>query len=197
MVKKSFVVVIITLLPICSFIAWIIGSHYHQPSSYLILQNNQLIEGIREYKASLKHFKQPEENTCIVYYYHVCDSIERYVVSASSDPDEIKEYPIFFRIQLDGEEVFFSIVQRNNVGINTFFSMPSSAYKDYVKLNFPQTYQSLEQRDAHFKVNMELSGGPKLLYMTFLGDSLIDKTLKPGLPEDDIPVMLNGKEVYL
>ena len=39
--------------------------------------------------------------------------------------------------------------------------------------------------------------GPDYCYLTFLGDSLIDKTFKHGMSRDKIPVKLNGKEVYL
>ena len=34
-------------------------------------------------------------------------------------------------------------------------------------------------------------------YLTFLGDSLIDKTFMRGSIRDKIPVKLNGEEVYL
>ena len=38
---------------------------------------------------------------------------------------------------------------------------------------------------------------PKNCYLTFFGDSLIDKTNKQGMIRDAIPIMLNGEEVYL
>ena len=146
------------------------------------INNKDLIEAITEYQEMMyDKFKKSIERG---------DSV--YVSVCSKDiNDSIFDTP-FDLCKVNGHYVLVSYRPAYHI-CNTPITFTEEVCRNYEKKLFPKQY---EERERNLQRGF-LVCGPDYCYLTFLGDSLIDKTFKHGMSRDKIPVKLNGKEVYL
>lgn len=165
------------------------------------IRNKDLVEAISDYQKFLytdnqKNIEQGDSVYVGIASKDINDSIFRFFLYPIEQLS-LLEYQTPFEIsKINGHYVIFShqpvytIVNDPN---KRFINTTETTYLKYEKILFPKEYNELKkgkQRYLHFYE-------PDNCYLTFLRDSLIDKTFKRGLPFDKIAIMLNGKEVYL
>jgi hypothetical protein len=162
------------------------------------IQNKDLREAITEYQEKMFcEFKKEIESGDSVYVgvwsRDVNDSIYRYYLSPIRGMLELPVVAPFDLCKVNGHHVLLShAVLSMKIRLENRFSILSDdAYIKYSKILFPKEYG-----ENHKGGILELYE-PTDCYLTFLGDSLIDKTYKKGFPREKISVKLNDKEVYL
>lgn len=87
--------------------------------------------------------------------------------------------------------VYASLYPKNE----KFIGLSEEAHQYYLKTLFPKEYK--KRKDGNLQNGVIDIYEPDNCYLTFLRDSLIDKTFVRGLACDKILIKLNGKEVYL
>jgi hypothetical protein len=124
------------------------------------------------------------------------DSIFRFILYPVEQLT-LLEYQTPFEISMtNGHFVIFSHQPVYTVVNNPdkrFINTTEKTYLKYEKKLFPKEYDEQRKGKQRYLRVYE----PDNCYLTFLRDSLIDKTFKRGLPFDKIHVMLNGEKVYL
>ena len=162
------------------------------------INNKDLVEAITEYqdflyKDNKKVVEQGDSVYAVVCSKDINDSIFRYTIYPICQMYEIKYVAPFDLCKVNGHHVIFShAILSMKVRLENRFSILSdTAYVKYSKILFPKEY---EENNKGKWLDLD---EPENCYLTFLGDSLIDKTFKRGSIRDKIPVKLNGEEVYL
>ena len=162
------------------------------------INNKDLVEAITEYQDFLyKDRKADIERGDSVYVgvwsRDVNDSIYRYYLAPVRGMLVLPIVAPFDLCRVNGHHVIFShAILSMKVRLENRFSILSdTAYVKYSKILFPKEY---EENNKGKWLDLD---EPDNIYLTFLGDSLIDKTIKRGMPRERIPVKLNGEEVYL
>ena len=162
--------------------------------------NKDLVEAITEYqdflyKDNKKVVEQGDSVYAVVCSIDINDSIYRYTIYPICQMYEIKYEAPFDLCRVNGHHVVFS--HTNGYMIcqleKRFSKLSETAYLRYARMLFPKEYEESRKRESQVLRIYE----PANCYLTFLRDSLIDKTFKRGLPSDKIPVKLNGEEVFL
>lgn len=163
----------------------------------LEIQNKDLIEAITEYQEKMycEFKKQIEQGDSVyvgVWRKDINDSISRYVLSLEAEIDYLEYATPFDLCKINGHYV---IVSHRSVYhlLHSPITLTDEVCRNYEKKLFPRQYKRREKG----LVRSILCCGPESCYLTFLRDSLIDKTLKLGMDSDKILIKLNGKEVYL
>jgi len=166
----------------------------------IIISNKKLVEAITDYqdflyKENKKYIEQGDSIYVGIASKDINDSIYRYVVFPVYDISDIKYHAPFDLCKVNGHYVIFSHDNAHPIFPieRRFCRITDSAVQEYAKLLFPKEYEMLNKKEKHVIRLYE----PKNCYLTFFGDSLIDKTNKQGMIRDAIPIMLNGEEVYL
>jgi hypothetical protein len=161
------------------------------------IQNKDLKEAITEYQEKMFcEFKEEIEHGDSVYVEvwrkDINDSISRYILDVEVNMEGLKYDTPFDLCKINGHYV---IVSHRSVYHfhHSPITLTEEVCRNYEKKLFPKQY---ERRDKKLMRSI-LACGPECYYLTFLRDSLIDKTLKFGMRSDKIHVKLNGKEVYL
>ena len=165
------------------------------------INNKDLVEAITEYqdflyKDNKKVVEQGDSVYAVVCSIDINDSIFRYTIYPICQMYEIKYVAPFDLCKVNGHHVVFS--HTNGYMIcqleKRFCKFSEAAYLRYARMLFPKEYE--ESKKKH-NIDCIKIYEPENCYLTFLGDSLIDKTFKRGSIRDKIPVKLNGEEVYL
>ena len=165
------------------------------------INNKDLVEAITEYQDFLyKDRKADIERGDSVYVgvwsRDVNDSIYRYYLAPVRGMLVLPIVAPFDLCKVNGHHVVFS--HTNGYMIcqleKRFCKFSEAAYLRYARMLFPKEYE--ESKKKH-NIDCIKIYEPENCYLTFLGDSLIDKTFKRGSIRDKIPVKLNGEEVYL
>ena len=166
----------------------------------IIISNKELVEAITDYqdflyKDNKKYIEQGDSIYVGIASKDINDSIYRYVVFPVYDISDIKYHAPFDLCKVNGHYVIFSHDNAHPIFPieRRFCRITDSAVQEYAKLLFPKEYEMLNKKEKHVIRLYE----PKNCYLTFFGDSLIDKTNKQGMIRDAIPIMQNGEEVYL
>lgn len=166
----------------------------------IIISNKELVEAITDYqdflyKDNKKYIEQGDSIYVGIASKDINDSIYRYVVFPVYDISDIKYHAPFDLCKVNGHYVIFSHDNAHPIFPieRRFCRITDYAVQEYAKLLFPKEYEMLNKKEKHVIRLYE----PKNCYLTFFGDSLIDKTNKQGMIRDAIPIMLNGEEVYL
>ena len=164
------------------------------------INNEDLIEAITEYQDYLyKDYKEHIERGDSIYVgilpEALNDSICRYYMYAVRG---IKEIPLSVPFILSRVNRHYVLLSHASVSMwmkvrkeRRFFKQSDAADIRYRKILFPEEFK--EDQNGRWLDLYE----PENCYLTFLGDSLIDKTVKRGFPSDKINIKLNGKEVNL
>ena len=83
---------------------------------------------------------------------------------------------------------------RNNRCKVFFENMSEDAYKRLLERYLPKKYREYQHKGI---VNNVCVFEPENCYLTFIGDSLIDKTYKRGMISDGVWININGKKKYI
>jgi len=165
------------------------------------IRNKDLIEAITDYqdflyKNNKKYIEQGDSIYVGIASKDINDSIFRFILYPIEQLS-LLEYQTPFEIsKINGHYVIFSHQPVYTVVNNPdkrFINTTEKTYLKYEKKLFPKEYDEQRKGKQRYLRVYE----PDNCYLTFLRDSLIDKTFKRGLPFDKIAIMLNGKEVCL
>jgi len=165
------------------------------------IRNKDLIEAISDYqdflyKDNKKYIEQGDSIYVGIASKDINDSIFRFILYPVEQLT-LLEYQTPFEISMiNGHFVIFSHQPVYTVVNNPdkrFINTTEKTYLKYEKKLFPKEYDEQRKGKQRYLRVYE----PDNCYLTFLRDSLIDKTFKRGLPFDKIHVMLNGEKVYL
>lgn len=172
----------------------------------LEINNDELKEEILKYQQFIRN-EQPagdgSDVTIHVSYMEINDTIDRYVINAYADPEMVRDFDTFqFLCKINGVDVFFHTIgcrsQRKvtppDFKYHPHFELSEESYLAFVKKYHPHAYQSILQRGSIYpQANYE----PDCFYLTFLRGKLIAKEIIPGVPQQKMRVIINGKEFYL
>ena len=167
----------------------------------VVIQNKALIEAIANYQDFLYTDNKKDIERGDSIYVGICskdinDSIYRYVIYPVYRMSLIQFYAPLSLCKVNGHHVLFSHTNAYMIWNEErkFSRFSDDAYQKCAEVLFPKEYE--ESKKKH-NINCIKIYEPENCYLTFLGDSLIDKTFKRGSIRDKIPVKLNGEEVYL
>ena len=162
------------------------------------IQNRDLVEAITEYQNMMySEYKKDIESGDSVYVgiwsRDINDSIYRYYLSPVRGMLILPVLAPFDLCKVNGHHVLSSHANLSMIirQERRFSVLSDDAYIKYSKILFPNEYKDNPKGEI-----LDICH-PTDCYLTFLGDSLIDKTYKCGSPRDKVIVKLNGEEVYL
>ena len=160
--------------------------------------NKDFIEAITDYqdflfKDNMKLIERGDSVYVGICSKYINDNIYRYVLFPVSSVIDLHYLDPFSLCKLNGHYVVMSYSNAYRPYSISFCKNTNVVSQRYSQLLFPKGYKESRKQTAPILRIYE----PDNCYLTFIGDSLIDKTLKCGSPNDKIPVMLNGREVYL
>ena len=131
-----------------------------------------------------------------IWGHQINDSITRYVI----EPAVVEYYDIrliapFAVSRIDGHDVFITMQSGNAIfKEERDFDLSEETYRRLLKRYLPKKYREYQQKGMVYRLCIF---EPENCYLTFLGDSLIDKTYQRGMARDRVWVNLNGRKVYL
>jgi len=162
------------------------------------IRNKDLVEAITEYQNMMySEYKKDIESGDSVYVgiwsRDINDSIYRYYLSPVRGMLILPVLAPFDLCKVNGHHVLSSHANLSMIirQERRFSVLSDDAYIKYSKILFPNEYKDNPKGEI-----LDICH-PTDCYLTFLGDSLIDKTYKCGSPRDKVIVKLNGEEVYL
>ena len=163
------------------------------------INNKVLKDAIIEYQQKIfadnaKRIQRGDSAYVSVWFNDINDSIARYVISPVVEYGAIKRIAPFFVARVDGHDVFVTSGRQSVFNGNRVFDISEDDYLNLLKRYLPNRYREY-QRQGGFS-NYYLYE-PDNCYLTFINDSLIDKTYQRGLATDGVWVNINGKKVYL
>ena len=194
MFRKDFKLVVVILFLCCIFSC----SRDDKQEYPIEIHNKDLVEAITEYQSMIcseykKNIESGDSVYVAIWSRDINDSIYRYYLSPVRGMLVLPVIAPFDLCKVNGHHVLYShailsmIIRQER----RFSVLSDDAYIKYSKILFPNEYKDNPKGEI-----LDICH-PTDCYLTFLGDSLIDKTYKCGGPRDKVLVKLNGKEVYL
>lgn len=168
-----------------------------------VLKNYELKEQIIKYKEFIYktdsiRISHGDSVTFHVFYKALNDSLDRFVIESIEDPEIAAIYrPYQCVINVDGTDIFFHFAcwEYKRAQKTQYIGLSDNAYKSFVKRYYPKTLEPIILNGIEMCV--ESSYDQELFYLTFLNGSLIDVIQGGGLPDDRVPVKLNGKVINI
>lgn len=164
---------------------------------YKELNNKDIESAVIEYQAIIEaensKFVQKGDSVYVgVYMRNINDSMKRVVLNPIIDFYSIKFNPSFFICNINKKDVFIFPEGMDPYYFgNNFFGLSEKNLWLYIKRYFPNRYKQYV-KDGHFSNSRTYH--PELCHLTFLKDSLIDKTYQRGSTRDKVKITINGKE---
>ena len=164
------------------------------------INNKVLKDAIIEYQQKIFADNAKRMKKGYSVYVHVCteninDSILRVVLIPMAHASDLKYYAPFHVLEVDGSYAF--LTARSNlpawITATPNFTLSDDDYRTLAQRYFPKEYK--EENSTGLRAIMIYE--PDNCYLTFINDSLIDKTYQRGLATDGVWVNINGKKVYL
>ena len=187
-------------LSICFIILSCNSENNRDFESYLFKLNcSELENAIIEYQTKI--YVENEERISHGDSVYVCvcskninDSICRFILSPVTNIADLKFEMPFYICIVNKHPVFFTAysVHPNYFIKPPFFSMQDKDLAKLAKKFFPK-----EINDMNTKKKKTYLYEPANMYLTFKYDSLIGKRFQRGACIDHIPVVLDGREVFL
>ena len=161
------------------------------------IRNKDMVEAITEYQAKMsdefrKEIEQGDSVYVGVWSKEINDSISRYILCPVAQVDYLEFVVPFDLCHINGHYVVVSHRSVSNFR-QTPITLSEKVYRCYEKKLFPKQY---EERENKVERGFILCSSD-YCYLTFLGDSLINKSYHHGMRSDKILIKLNDKEVYL
>lgn len=165
------------------------------------INNKYLKDAVIEYQKRIfkDHSEMIQHGDSIfigVFGNQINDSITRYVISPTVVEYMDLKYNVPFAIShIDGHDVFITMLAgKSKYKKVCDFKMSEDDYKQLLKRYLPKKYREYQQYGI---VNQVCMFEPENCYLTFIGDSLIDKTYKRGMISDGVWININGKKEYM
>ena len=165
---------------------------------YLKLNNENVESAIIEYQTKMDKANVSRIVKSDSVYVGVCmrsinDSVKRFVLFPIIDYNDISFITPFVICRVNGKDVFFKIDagQSYYYSNDNYFKLPEEINMELIKRYFPKRFNEYQQK-GYFS-NMCIYH-PELCHLTFLKDSLIDKTYQRGSSRDKVLIKINGKE---
>lgn len=166
-----------------------------------VLKNYELKEQIIKYKefiykADSTMINDGDSVTFHVYYKALNDSLDRFVIMAMANPELMELNPYQCVINIDGTDVFFHFAcwEYNRFPKTKYIGLSNKAYENIINRYYPNAAKSINKRGYIYP---QIGYEQELYYLTFLNGSLIDVIQRGGLPDDRVPVKLNGKVINI
>ena len=196
--------ILLMLLPI---IVFIISCNINQDSDveassiiYLKLNNKDVESAIIEYQTKMVKDNVSEIVKSDSVYVGVCmrdinDSVKRFVIFPIIDYDDISFITPFVICRVNGKDVFFRMDagQSYYYSNDNYFKLPEKINMELIERYFPKRFNEYRQK-GYF--SNKCIYHPELCHLTFLKDSLIDKTYQRGSSRDKVVIKINGKEEW-
>ena len=196
--------ILLMLLPI---IVFIISCNINQDSDveassiiYLKLNNKDVESAIIEYQTKMVKDNVSEIVKSDSVYVGVCmrdinDSVKRFVIFPIIDYDDISFITPFVICRVNGKDVFFRMDagQSYYYSNDNYFKLPEKINMELIERYFPKRFNEYLQK-GYF--SNKCIYHPELCHLTFLKDSLIDKTYQRGSSRDKVVIKINGKEEW-
>ena len=165
---------------------------------YMELNSKDIESAIIEYRQKLKksHERSLNKGDSIyvgVYMKDINDSIKRYVLYPIIDYDFLEFTPPLFICYVSGETVFFNSEagSPSYKGNEKIFKVSDKKYWMIIKRYFPNRYREYQKKGYFSNRCYEHS---KNCYLTFINDSLVDKTYQTGITSGPVRIKYKGKE---
>ncbi len=130
-----------------------------------------------------------------VFVKNIDDSINRYIITPIDDQYFFKAFPPHLICKVQGHDTFFTFTAGYSYDDkNAVFRLKPDSFWKLTKKYFPKAYKTYKKKGyfGGFRIYE-----PKECYLTFINDSLINKTYEVGTSVNKIKVKINGKEKYL
>lgn len=168
-----------------------------------VLQNKELEEQIIKYKkfvyeADSTSISKGDSVTFHVFYKALNDSLDRFVIESIIDPEIVRTYrPYQSVIKVDGTDIFFHFAcwEYKRSPKAKYVGLSNNAYTSFVKRYYPKMLEPVIINGI--KMRVERTYDQELCYLTFKNGSLINVTKRGGLPDDRIPINIEGKIVNM
>ena len=167
-----------------------------------VLNNADLEQAILEYQQRIfadnqKRMARGDSVYVNVFAKEINDSITRYILFPLVNSHGLKFRAPYFVNKVGGHYVFFTFRGAHlGYGENDQVHILSEeSYETQFKKFFPNEYR--EMHSSKHRLHSVYLYEPENCYLTFLYDSLIDKTYKRGADIDKILIHINGKDVYM
>ena len=167
-----------------------------------VLNNADLEQAILEYQQRIfadnqKRMARGDSVYVNVFAKEINDSITRYILFPLVDHFSIECNAPYFVYKVGGHHVFFTF-RGARLGYKEkehVHKLSEESYEAQLKKFFPNEYR--EMHSSKHRLHSYYLYEPENCYLTFLYDSLIDKTYKRGADFDKILIHINGKDVYM
>ena len=193
------------LLTLLLIIVFIVSCKMNQNSDveasstiYLKLNNENVESAIIEYqtkmdKANVSRIVKSDSVYVGVCMRNINDSVKRFVLFPIIDYNDISFITPFVICRVNGKDVFFKIDagQSYYYSNDNYFKLPEEINMELIKRYFPKRFNEYQQK-GYF--SNKCIYHPELCHLTFLKDSLIDKTYQRGSSRDKVLIKINGKE---
>lgn len=166
------------------------------------LNNADLEQAILEYQQRIfadnqKRMARGDSVYVSVFAKGINDSITRYILFPETNGYSLIFNTPYFVYKVGGHYVFFTFrgarfgyKEKEHV-----HKLSEESYETQFKKFFPNEYR--EMHSSKHRLHSVYLYEPENCYLTFLYDSLIDKTYKRGADFDKILIHINGKDVYM
>lgn len=130
-----------------------------------------------------------------VFHRELNDSLDRFAIMPFIDPRIMEENPYQSIINIDGTDVFFHFAMFNNYRSNKtkYIRLSDKSYASITKKYYPKMYESIKK---YGYIYPEICYEQEILFLTFKNDLLIDTNKGMGLPDDRVPVNIDGRIFY-
>lgn len=167
-----------------------------------VLNNADLEQAILEYQQRIfadnqKRMARGDSVYVNVFAKGINDSITRYILFPLVNHFSIECHAPFFVNKVGGHYVFFTF-RGARFGYrekDQVHKLSEESCETQFKKFFPNEYR--EMHSSKHRLHSVYLYEPENCYLTFLYDSLIDKTYKRGADFDKILIHINGKDVYM
>ncbi len=167
-----------------------------------VLNNADLEQAILEYQQRIfadnqKRMARGDSVYVNVFAKGINDSITRYILFPEANGYSLIFNTPYFVYKVGGHHVFFTFrgarfgyKEKEHV-----HKLSEESYEAQLKKFFPNEYR--EMHSSKYRLHSYYLYEPENCYLTFLYDSLIDKTYKRGADFDKILIHISGKDVYM
>ncbi len=165
-------------------------------NSYILINNKIIEKEISNYRKSILSDLPLEDGDSTyvgVFIKDINDSITRYIIKPIISINDIQNFPPHLICNIKGHDTFFFFIAGYSYSNDKdFFKLTNESFWKIVKRYFPKAYRTYKET-GHFHAYRIYK--PKFCYLTFINDTLVNKTLEYGNIRSKIKIRINDKEM--